>query len=357
MDKAIVSDDAHAFIKELVELGGVRYVDKDLIIHNASDDTPVGVSTGTPPKRRPVAVFKQGMPVGNYVVLNPFTDIMGNSPERALFTNWMCAFPGAIIRHVISSMIKLGISKESTGYKANKYISKWVEKMDDKLVDEVNRINTRDWAVIFYDKSKHVAQLQTNVGTKDLMDNFRTKIRKNSWPILVDMLKTILQVPNNKKVESLSYTSKLTSIPKVDAILNLLIEVLKRMETPIKEFTDIKIPTDDLAEHIKHLEAYREATKWFASATVSAEAEQSATDTAVPPWSQPPIINPSAPAATQTSGLERAMEIAHLSPVGIIQNPNYGQGQMVPVLGGAVAPYMVQPDMARSMEIAALRPW
>ena len=58
MNKAIVSEDAHKFIKMLVELGGVHYVDGEQIIHSTATDSPVGVKVGIPPKRRPVAIFK-----------------------------------------------------------------------------------------------------------------------------------------------------------------------------------------------------------------------------------------------------------------------------------------------------------
>ena len=65
MNKAVISEDAHQFIKMLVELGGVHYVDGEQIIHSTATDEPVGVKVGIHPKRSTVANFKDGRSVGD----------------------------------------------------------------------------------------------------------------------------------------------------------------------------------------------------------------------------------------------------------------------------------------------------
>ena len=365
MNKAVISEDAHKFIKMLVELGGVHYVDGEQIIHSTSTDAPVGVKVGIPPKRRPVAIFKEGMSVGDYVILNPFTDVCANSPERAWFVNKMCAFPGALIKRIIIGMIEIGTSKtKDAGYKANKFVSKWIGDMDQKMLEEVKRIDSIDWAVIFYDRGKMVAQLQSNIGYDDLKDQFKTKIRKSSWPIFVDMVKTLLKL-DDKKAESLVYKRTIVSIPKVDAILHLLADVLERLETPTKEFTDIEIPVKEIKEHLANLEVYCEAVKYFASATASPDADKA--DDKSSPWS---INSPVIPSATpevsavipQSNPAEEASNIANLRPVGVVYNEKFGtgvQGCGTIVNPQFVSPYQTygMPPMGGPTPIAGLRSW
>lgn len=372
MDKAIDSEQAFQFVKMLVELGGTHYLDSDLIIHSACNDAPVGVVTGTPPKKRPLAVFKQGMSVGEYVVLNPFTDVLGNSPERAWFMNKMRAFPGSIIGHLVHRMIEIGIAKDKdAGYKANKYVSKWVDKMDEKMLDEADRISAPAWATIFYDRTKRIAQLQSNIGTEDLKAELKTKIRKSTWPIFTEMVRTLLGL-GTKKPESLMYEATIVSIPKLDAILHLLMDVLNRLDEPIKTFTEIEIPIKELNEHVKHISAYREATKWFASATSTDSNDTAVVDTAAPWQTQPKAaggvgsdgtvvkVEEVVPVgSTGSSPSCDAATIAALTPVGVIYNDRFGRPgeQMGTIVNPTYGGYGSQIIDNTPSPISELRPW
>lgn len=284
MDKAVTSEQAYQFMKMLIEVGDKYYIGEDHVVYNP-DDAPVGVEVGIPAKRRPIAIFKMGMPSGDYVVLNPFSDVLGKSPERAWFTSVMCAMPGALIKHTILSAIELGVDKKKDGsYKANKFISRWIDKMDKKLYEEADRIRNLDYLSVFYDRSKRIAQLQSEIGTDKAKDMYRAKIRKSSWPILTEMVKALLKIPENRKVEMLKYEATVVAIPKIDAILHLIIEAYSRMADPVEACTGIKIPHKELAEHVKNLEAYRESLRWFASATNTSETTTAPVETEAAPW-------------------------------------------------------------------------
>lgn len=360
MDKAISSDSASDFIKMLVELGGIHYVDQDHIIRNSSDDSPVGVKTGIPAKSHPIAIFRQGMSVGDYVVLNPFTDVLGNSPERSWFISKMRVLPGSLIRHIVIRMIEVGIAKDKdAGYKANKFVSKWIDNIDQKMLEEAERIPGVEWASIFYDRTKRIAQLQSNIGYEELKTQFKTKIRKSTWPVFVDMLKTLLQL-NTKKPESLIYESQLVSIPKVDAILHLLVDILTRLDEPLKQFTEVEIDVKTLKEHIDQIEVYREATKWFASSTASPDADSQGSEAAAP-WSAGGVVSSTGEViksvAVDNSPLTEAATIAKLTPVGVTYNPNYGTpgGMMSSYAGFGTFGAMGNGSYSAAAEIANLR--
>lgn len=334
MDKAMTSDNAYQFVKTLVEFGDIYYVDQDLIVRSTATDEPAGVNVGTPPVRRPIAVFKTGMKVGDYVALNPFTDVMGDSKERAWFTLHMSLLPGFLLKTVIGKMIQLGLSKnKGAGYKANKFISKWIDKMDDKLAEEVERIPGKMFAFIFYDRSKKTAQVQSNIGYDEFREDYKNKVRKGSWPILNDMVRTLLNT-GSKKPESLTYESVILSMPKIDAIMHLLIDVIERMDTPIKEFTEFKYDLGELKEHLRHIEAYREALRWFASATVSDDSQSGIGD-AVIPWNNKTADGQFVPSIPQKKDMEES-SIANAQPAGIIVNPSFAGGiaPMSGMMGG-----------------------
>ena len=323
MDKTVTAENAYQFVKALGELGDIYYVDNELIVRQIATDEPAGVNVGTPPVRRPIAVFKAGMKVGEYVALNPFTDVIGESKERSWFTAHMSLLPGHFIRAAIRNMISIGLSKnKGAGYKANKFISKWIEKMDDKLLEEVERIPNKMWAVIFYDRSHKTAQLQSNIGFEEYREDLKNKVRKGSWPIFNDMVRTFLQT-GNRKPESITYESVLLSMPKMDAIMHLLIDVLERMDVPLKEFTEFKYDLKMLKENLKHIEAFRETLRWFASATVSED--KSSIDDATIPWGNQPTAKPSFVKSNEESSIDNAV------PAGITLNPSFVGGPMTPV--------------------------
>lgn len=322
MDKALTSDNAYQFVKALVEFGDIYYVDRDLIIRQQADDEAVGVSVGTPPTRRPIAVFKTGMKVGDYVALNPFTDVLGDSKERAWFTLHMSILPGFMLKTAMYSAVKIALSKsKGSSYKANKFLSKWIEKIDEKLLDEIERLPPKKIAFIFYDRSKKTAQVQSDIGYEECREEYKNKVRKGSWSIINDMVKTFLQT-GTKRPESLTYESVILSMPKIDAIMHLLVDVIERMDTPLKEFTEFKYDLPALKEHLRHIEAYREALRWFASATVTDEASSGIGDIA--PW---PANATTAKPVKRDDG-EETSSIKDATPAGIILNPSFAGGVM-----------------------------
>ena len=328
MDKAISSDQAYRCIKALVELGGAHYVGDDLIIRNTLDDSIVGVETGIPPKNRPIAVFKVGMKVGDYVPLNPFADVITNSPERAWFNNKMMSFPGAIIHHLVQQMIKAAISEEDVPLRTSKFISKWMDKFDKKMLEEAGKIRPTEWAKIFYDRQKHCAQLQSDVGMAELKEKYGSRIRKSSWPVFTEVLKFLLQLPQNKKPESIMYTATIAAIPKVDAILHVVLEVVTRLDGAIKALSVQsvidKINVKELTEYIKHIDIYREATRWFATASARKKQDvDTADDDNTAPWR---TGTEEIAETSTTGGASVASEIASLKPTGMITNPRFVQG-------------------------------
>lgn len=322
MDKAVTSDQAYECIKAFVELGGTHYIDKDSIIHSSIDDAPAGVEVGNPPRRKPIAIFKMGMKVGEYVPLNPFTDVLTRSPEREWFTNKLMAFPGSIVFHIVQRMIEEGISEKDSGIKVAKLISKWVDKMDSKLLEEAARIRPKHWCRIFYDRTTFTAQLQSDIGTDDLKDEYKSRIRKSSWPVFTEMVKAILGLAANKKPESLMYTATIKAIPKVDAIMHLLVEFCERIDDHRKILTEVEIDLENIKFHVKHLELYREATRWFATASATPDAAKASVSELAPAWQS---AGSTASAVQMTAEPADARSaVSKLVPTGVVVNPNFG---------------------------------
>ena len=369
MDKAVTADQAYECIKAFVELGGTHYIDKDSIVRSSLDDAPAGVEVGNPPRRKPIAVFKMGMKVGDYVPLNPFTDVLTRSPEREWFTNKLMAFPGSIVFHIVQRMIEEGISDKDSGIKVAKLISKWIGKMDAKMLEEAARIRPKHWCRIFYDRSTFTAQLQSDIGTDELKNEYKSRIRKSTWPVFTEMVRTILGLAANKKPESLMYTATIKAIPKVDAIMHLLVEVCDRIEEYVNILTEVKIDLSNIKYHVKHLELYREATRWFAAATASTEAKAPApTSTAIrAPW-QAPSSGTTLDMGTPDKQDARSI-VSRLVPTGVVVNKNFGSYGAIsnpggyppapgtpPVLGmpsGSYGGFAPQPNISSS--IANLR--
>lgn len=281
MEKSINNDTVYEFLKLLVELGGSHYVDKDQIIISGATDSPVGVKVGGG-KGKPVALFKSGASVNNDVVfLNPLVENLSSSPERDWFHNHLCMFPGSILKYTLSSIVEAATSKKKdVDYAAMDVVTQFMDKIDTKMLAEIDRIKAIEWGYIFYDSKDHVAQLQTDIFNEELEKKLKGKVRKSSWEVFRGFMQSIFGTDQIE--EHFTYTSTLLAIPKADAIFHVLIAAVSKMSSTVKKATNIDLHPTLLKNHLQNLEPYQKLWAWFTTGTARQAAEKTETSSTLP---------------------------------------------------------------------------
>lgn len=269
MEQNFSANDVYEFLKLLIETGDVHYVDADHCIYRTEDRTPVGVKVGNGKDcNKVIALFKEGTkPPANSVYLNPFVELLGNHPEVNLFLNTISVIPGCIALHTMKTMAEMITSKsKDVKPKQAQAFAKYVDKVDNKFVDEIQKIRPLDVGMIFYDKDKKVAQLLCDLWQDEFADKMKSKIRKSTLTTIREMAEDLFKT---KTPEEMMHTATLLACPKFDATVHVMIEALTRMSPIVEKITKMNLHVDELNEHVKHLEAYHKAIQWLATSSAS----------------------------------------------------------------------------------------
>lgn len=342
------TNDCYEFIKLLVEMGGVHYIDANHCIFRSGDGTPVGVDLENgKDSRRLISLYKEGCkPTPGSIYLNPFVELLGKHPEYDWFINTLEVIPGCIVLFTIKSMISLITSKKKDAkFKSAQIIAKFVDKVDDKFEREVQKIRPLDAGFIFYDHQKKTAQLLCDLLDEDFIEKVHSKevksslstLRKSTITTIQEMLK---EVYGTATPWEMMYTATLIACPRFDAEVHVLIDCLNRIHSVVENITEFKLHTKELNEHIEHLAAYHKAMQWLATSSASPVKSASETDAKIAnpaniPWNveAPGGTNPlgnAAPVALTTKN----NFLGNVSPVGVTKNPTYNPMACNPMFGG-----------------------
>ena len=363
-EHAFSQNDVYEFLKLLVETGGVHYVDANYTIYRTEDRTPVGVRIGNgKDNRKQIALFKEGCrPPENAVYLNPFDELLGDHPDRDWFLNMLAIIPGCLALYSMKSMSEMITNKtKDVDIKSAEVLAPFVDKVDKKFVDELQKLRPVDVGLIFYDKQKHIAQLLCDFWEEEFENKMKSKVRKSSLKTMREMLAAIYKT---ETPHEMTHTSTLVPYPKFDAVVHVLSMCLTRMTDVVEKVTDIKLRANELEAHLEHLEAYHKALQWLATSTTSKPANEQVTGDA--PWTVAPAGTANitgaapvgaAPVAPVSSGSSDFLRDA--SVVGVTRNPNYGGAGVVtnPTFGiGAASFAPVVPTVPSMGGIAPVVP-
>ena len=329
MEQNFSSNEVYDFMKLLVELGGVHYVDgASHCIYRVDDRTPVGVKLGSGKNdKKQIALFKEGeRPPQNAVYLNPFVELIGKHPELDLFMTITAIIPGCLALHTMVKIAELIRSKKKDAeFKTAELLSKYVDKVDDKFINELQKIRPLDAGAIAYDGEKYTAQLQCLFWTDEWNERVKSKLRKSSIATIRAMAADIY---GTDTPHSIMHTGTTPSCKRFDAIVHVLVDTLDRMQKFVTPLTGLELHVDELKMHLERLPAYHKAMQWLATTTASSDkAAQSSISKLVagseaPPWNT--SSNPASkfsPVASSDSNFLKNVSVA-----GVTKNPTYGGG-------------------------------
>lgn len=316
MEKSINNDTVYEFLKLLVELGGVNYIDKDQVIHSSATDAPIGVVLSKDAQPKPVALFKNGSSVNNNVVfLNPLVENLAKHPEREWFFNHLCVFPGSMLKYTLSCIVEAATSKKKdVDYAAMDVVTQFMDKIDTKMLTEIDRIKAAEWGYIFYDNKDHVAQLQSDIFNEELEKKLKGKVRKASWDVFRGFMASIFGT--DRIEENFTYTATMIGLPKADAVFHVLISAVSKMSSTVKKATDIDLHPTLLKNHLQNLEPYHKLWAWFTTGTAQQSVDKAKPASNVP-WKSSAVPGGS---GVPTNGVSSGVP-KNACGAGIIINP------------------------------------
>ena len=331
MENNFGPDQVYEFMKTLVELGGVYFVDNKHCLCHTEDRSPVGVEIGEGSnKKRMIALFKEGeRPPQNSVYLNPFVELIGDHPELDKFNTIIGILPGCLVLRTMMDITELILSKKDDAkYKTAAIFSKFVGKVDEKFLGELQKIRPVDAGCIAYDGKKYIAQLQSMLVTDKWAEEHKGKLRKSSLKTIREMAETIYGTETPHKNV---YTGTLPPCKRFDAVIHVLVETLSMIAPVVEPITKIELHVDELKKHVEQLPAYHKAMQWLATSTASPQKTTPVLDKVaskhVVPWN------------SGTSALGNVRPVVPSAP-GVVKNPNYQGGGVVknPSFGGGFSP-------------------
>ena len=319
------------FLKTLIELGDVHYIDNEGNILYSVDDSPVGVATKANGKEvnKGICLFKEGMqPNPEVRILNPFVQELGRRDEQDWFFNVLMALPGCLVTKTLQKLLELATSGDDADFKQSAILSPFIERIDKKFVQEIEkaRIRPLELASIYYDKKEHIAQLQSDLFEEDWATEMKNKLRKSSIKLLRDIVGAMLKTDQPHEIY---YSATIIGCPKFDAIVHCLLETIKRIQPMVEALLPIKLKVEELEVHVQNLAAYQKAMRWLAPSTTTSSqptspvkaAEVKANDS-TPPWRKPSVqsnpLTPTLPSQSTAGG-----SFASAVPVGSRKPPQF----------------------------------
>ena len=329
MEQNFSSDDVYSFLKTLVELGGVYFIDNQHCLSHTEDRTPVGVTVGADPKKkRMIALFKEGeRPPENSVYLNPFVELIGDHPELDKFNTIIGILPGCLTLKTMMDITELILSeKKDTEFKTASIIAPFVGKVDQKFLAELQKIRPVDAGCIAYDPKKYIAQLQCMLVTDEWLEKNKSKFRKSSIKTIREMVETIYGTPTPHKTV---YTGTLPPCKRFDAVIHVLVEYLDNVQKVVEPITGIELHAAELKEHVNRLPAYHKAMQWLATTTSSPQKTQPVLDKTVAskhavPWTASSSVLSNAAAVVPPSSTVVNPNYRGFGGGGTVANPTFG---------------------------------
>ena len=269
MEKNFNADDVYEFLKSIITIGNVHYIDNQHVIRCTKDDTPKGVRLNSGKDgNKVIALYKENMEMDpTKVLLNPFVDLLGKFPEKDWFFGYMSVLPGTLLKLTIQGMCKHAVDNEKdAGFKAAKTLAKFIDRIDAKFLTELEKIRAVDIAIIAYGQQEQTAQLISALWEEEFETKMKSKLRKSSLLLIRDMVSTLLDV---KQPEEIVYKATLIGCPQMDAMSHVFVDTIGRFSDSIEHFMGTKVDIEGLRRHLDNLEAYHRAMQWLTSSAVS----------------------------------------------------------------------------------------
>ena len=311
------------FTKLLIECGNVYEVQPDYTVKNRLTGEQVQISNGKGVK--PLCIYHEGATVNpNVAWLNPFKETLGVSREREWFFGLITTIPGTMMRIITERLIEDAVKKNDEDCSNFALMAKIIDKVDQTMIVEVNKIHASSYLSVFYNKREKVAEAQTELFSNELKEAF-PKFRKKTWEVIEIIFSEIFGAID---LEQYRYRSKLINIPETEAKLAVSISLITALGPWARDVLGKDLHEQELNQHLEVLEGY---SRLYAYAAVAQDTSNKYAPPSAAPWAPAPMAGLVPMGGTPVTGTYGQPNTAPISTIGgSIPISQYG-GMGVPV--------------------------
>ena len=297
-DSSIKQSDISDFLKYLIELGGMYKVDESnyvlmrTIVNDEVIYKPEMVKNGE--TTAPLSCYhEKDTPIGS-IIVNPFREGSVDTVDKKWFyttkTIIVSGLLSSIIKTIIEDVLECKNKKkkediETSSLSHAELISKFVDIVDDKLVEEFKTIssNIKGFANIFYLTNKREAKFRVGVYDTSFRDQFKRNVRQKSWTIFENIVNTVLDTTPDM-TEFICKPTDHMGAPKFEAYLKVLFVILSKLDK-YRYILDLpSFELDTFKKHLEHFKEYQEKAKnWMVQPISTISNKETVTNTK-PVW-------------------------------------------------------------------------
>lgn len=336
------------FAKLLIELGGMYELQENNTITETDTGTLCAVKVGTKPL--PIMLMYEGMPAGEYAILNPFKENHGVSREREWLFNVFSATLGFLTKKLMCTITKDCVEKRDDNYAQMPLMRLIRDKADETMIDELEKLPAGAFLSVFYNKKEKFAVAQTELFSEELHAAF-PKFRKKTWEVIGILFEEFFG--KRDLSDDFKFVSKIINIPETDAKLHAVIHLVKALGPLTRDIRGVDLHENELLYHLDFLEGYARLYSWAAIAAERSDKFPPVASWAAGPGQPPPAMRSilggaTAPQPVPIMGQQQSYGIAGMVPITnslamAVPQPVYAYGSTA-MLPPQYNPYLLQPE-------------
>lgn len=323
--KSFTSNDITNFLKQIIEIGGVYKVDDKAMVLFQESGEPAMLQNaqGTP---TPLSVFYADQVTPGTIIINPFAEGVAASREIEWFYLGRSQTISQVLVRIMHRMLVLTLpenadTEEIKALSATQValLSPLADKSDKKMLEELAIIgkDSLPFFNLHYVARKATVYARAGIFEEATRKEF-PKIRKKTWPILMELAKAILGT-DDLKSEYVAVSTQ-AGCGRLYAYCQVFAKLIKQL-MPYWDFAMLPVPDlEQLIRHVSMIPLYYTRAKNVITPILTEQ--KSAASTGTTPWSAMPTMG-------ATSGLAKPF------------NPSQGA---VPTMVGASPLVMQQPQ-------------
>ncbi len=328
MSSASTQDTTDA-LRFFIEMSGVYTTDEEgFVVKKTGERISLPGPSGAAGK--PVVLYQQPMPRGDFYVINPFAEGLGqNTPPQVFFYKLQRQALIARIRLAVLSPVKLAmIDKKLSVPEDSQFIDakhtktmldmisgktaagkSIIDEIDDKIFVEIDKFLSspaqNDHIVdILYLKRQMTSSLKSDVIEDDTHFNASMGIRKKSYQVAQAVLMNLLGVKTKRDLERFTSGTMDKAPAKLSSWMTVLFNTYSKFNQVLEDSIDMEWVVDlgTFKMHLENLPSYTGNAKWMLAVNAPTPSSES-TPSAIPTG---PII----PGAVQipTGGMPSASQ-------------------------------------------------
>lgn len=261
--------DISAFLKGLVELGGVYVVDDSPDKYIRIKSTNEISTTNVDGIMKPMALY--GTKSSDCIIINPFVEGEVDSARNKWFYSTknteLSAFLVAILKHLLeqgadSKKKKKDDSDKSTDLLAVSLLEDVVTDIDEKMLKEFKTITNElsNFFNIYWNKSLNQCEVKCSIYITAQRKAFGQSIRVKTWEVLETLMNKVL---GTKDLGEFTRKPTTLGVPVFETFVGILLEIYGRILEPLKMIGhELTTNIECLKSHLKYVGHYASKAKW-----------------------------------------------------------------------------------------------